>query len=246
MQLTGDRPCDLGNIEVYYRLGLYYLEHEDLELARMMFDSVEETSPGYRDAWKRVEEIRALQEAPPAPPAVLPASSSPQVTPPPPPASSIDATMLEHLRVIEQVLAALENLHSRRVVHGDLRPSSFVRTAPGVVTLQDSDRGLALPGGPYQPPEQLAGEPIDVRCDLFAVATILYEMLTGRLPFEGADRTTTPASLSELVPAAPAELDVLVMRALSPRKEDRWSSAFVMRARLEKVIAAISSPPAPA
>jgi hypothetical protein len=229
-RLTGGRPCDLGNIEVFYRLALFHLAHGDLDSAIEMFDVVEETSPGYRDAWKRAEEVRARKAAPPEPPHA----------PAPRPAAILDS-----LQVIEQVLAALEGLHSRRIVHGDLHPSSLVRTAPGVVTLQDSDRGLALPGGPYQAPEQLASEPIDVRCDLFSVAVILYEMLTGRLPYEGDDRATPPAPLLELLPDIPPELDLLVMRALAPRKEDRWSSAFVMRSRLEKIVMAISSRRAP-
>jgi serine/threonine protein kinase len=239
-RLTGGRPCDLGNIEVYFRIGVYHEERGDLAKAIEMFELVEETSPGYREAWKRVDALRARPVvAPAAAPASTPAVRSTSTL------TLTEDIIVEHLREIDQVLATLENLHSRRVIHGDVHPSSIVRFGSGVVSLQDSDRGLALGGSPYHPAEQLAGESIDGRCDLFAVAVILYERLSGRLPFDGNDRTTPPPLLSELVPAVPLDLDELVMRALAPRKEDRWSSAFVMRARLAKVIAALSSTSAP-
>jgi hypothetical protein len=251
-RLTGGRPCDLGNIEVYFRIGVYHEDHGDLAKAIEMFDAVEETSPGYREAWKRADELRTRPPpAPrPTPTLTLPAASRPPapVAVGSAPAHEIpsEGVIVEHLREIDQVLATLENLHARRVIHGDVHPSSIVRFGSGIVSLQDSDRGLALGSSPYHPSEQLAGEPIDGRCDLFAVAVILYERLTGRLPFDGTDRMTPPPLLSELVPVVPLDLDELVMRALAPRKEDRWSSAFVMRARLAKVIAALSSTNAPA
>jgi len=62
-QYLGERPCDLQNIEVYYRLGLAYLAKGRWEDAVGVFDKVDEASAGYRDAWKRAEEIRAWQAA---------------------------------------------------------------------------------------------------------------------------------------------------------------------------------------
>ncbi|MCE9573698.1 MAG: protein kinase [Deltaproteobacteria bacterium] len=59
----GDRPCDLQNIEVYYRLALAHLAQGDWQAALADFDAVDEASPGYRDAWKRAEEIRGWEKA---------------------------------------------------------------------------------------------------------------------------------------------------------------------------------------
>lgn len=258
-RLCGDRPCDLGNIEVFYRLGLRYLAERNFDMAIVMFDAVEDTSPGYRDAGKRALAIRAFRHDP-VPPAVMPAASEPELEPPPPAALELELgleleldlpaplpsiaetlrtgsiTIVEILRVALQVLEALELAHNRKHVHGGVSPANVVRAADGRWELRDGEAGPA-----YRAPEQLAGEPLDGRCDLFGLCVSLYEMLTGQLPYDGTDRASTPAPLSELVPAVPVALEELVMRGLAARKQDRWSSAFVMSSRLEQLLAQLSS-----
>jgi serine/threonine protein kinase len=257
-RLCGDRPCDLGNIEVFYRLGLRHLADRNYDMAIAMFDAVEETSPGYRDAERRALAIRAYRHDP-EPPAVMPQASDPDLEPPPgalpleldldlPTPPSIAAmirdgsiTIVESLRVVRQVLDGLEYAHNRKEVHGGVCPANMVRGESGAWDVCAGESAVA-----YRAPEQLAGEPLDGRCDLFALCVSLYEMLTGQLPYDGSDRASTPARLSELVPAVPVALEELVMRGLAPRKQDRWSSAFVMSTRLEQLLAQISSGKKPA
>ena len=154
------------------------------------------------------------------------------------------------------VLAALQALHARGLVHRDLKPSNVFLTPAGVKLL---DFGLARPvaaaggatateltqagalvGTPqYMAPEQLRGQPVDARSDVFAAGALLFEMLAGRKAFEG--RTlfeVTHAVLHEQPPvlsgsAAVAALDRAVRRALSKRPEERHPSAEALAAELQ-------------
>jgi serine/threonine protein kinase/tetratricopeptide (TPR) repeat protein len=157
-----------------------------------------------------------------------------------------------------EMLAALSALHSRGIVHRDLKPSNVFLTPHGVKLL---DFGLARPepdmtigpdaaltqagfvmGTPrYMPPEQITGEPVDARGDLFAAGAILFEMLAGRPAFGG--RTVGEvlhATLSEQPPALTgspgiAAVDRVIRRALAKRPADRPSSADTMADELRAV-----------
>ena len=157
-----------------------------------------------------------------------------------------------------EMLAALSALHSRGIVHRDLKPSNVFLTPHGVKLL---DFGLARPepaetmspdadltrtgfvmGTPrYMAPEQVMGDPVDARADLFAAGAILFEMLAGRPAFGG--RTVGEvlhATISEQPPAltgspSVAAADRVIRRALSKRPADRPVSAEVMAEELRGV-----------
>jgi TolB-like protein/tetratricopeptide (TPR) repeat protein/predicted Ser/Thr protein kinase len=153
------------------------------------------------------------------------------------------------------VLAALSALHARGVVHRDLKPSNVFLTPHGVKLL---DFGLARPevaglqstateltgtgmvmGTPrYMAPEQVTGEDVDARADLFATGALLFEMLAGRPAFAGATvLAILHATLNEQPPAltgspAVAAVDRVIRRALAKRPSDRPPSAAAMAAEL--------------
>jgi serine/threonine protein kinase/tetratricopeptide (TPR) repeat protein len=172
------------------------------------------------------------------------------------PLSPVDAST-----VALQVLDALDALHSRGLIHRDLKPSNLFLTPHGVKLL---DFGLARPidstlaadtatrltevgaivGTPnYMAPEQVRGEALDARADLFATAAILFEMLSGRVAFGGATMIDVlHAVLHEQPPAlsggaAVAGLDRVIHTALHKRVDDRYGSATAMAAAIREVIA---------
>jgi serine/threonine protein kinase len=160
-----------------------------------------------------------------------------------------------------EVLAALSVLHARGIVHRDLKPSNVFLTPHGVKLLdfglaRPSDPGLArsldsatdltrtgmLIGTPgYMAPEQLTGEGLNARTDLFAVGAILFEMLAGRPAFSGHSFVETlHATLHEQPPAlvgspAVAAADRVIRRSLAKRPADRPASAEAMAEELRAV-----------
>src|SRR6185436_16079810 len=156
------------------------------------------------------------------------------------------------------ILAALSALHARGIVHRDLKPSNVFLTPNGVKLLDfglarpESERSLGLGAGltqtgivigtpRYMAPEQMTGEPIDARSDLFAAGAILFEMLAGRPAFSG--RTVGEilhATLYEQPPAltgspAVAAVDRVIRHALAKRPADRPASADGMAEGLRGV-----------
>ncbi|MSP91999.1 MAG: serine/threonine protein kinase [Myxococcales bacterium] len=167
------------------------------------------------------------------------------------------------LRLADGVLRGLEAAHQAGVVHRDVKPSNlFLVQEPGGellklldfgIAVDDSgrtiqaDEGAAIIGTPwYMAPEQVEGKPVDGRTDLYALALVLYECLSGRLPFEAATpvavlfaRTyTEPAALGESIDATllPAGLEVALMQALAMDPDRRWAGAAAMRAALREVL----------
>jgi serine/threonine protein kinase len=159
-----------------------------------------------------------------------------------------------------QVLDALDALHARGVIHRDLKPSNLFLTPHGVKLL---DFGLARPiaslgaesatrltevgtivGTPnYMAPEQVRGEALDARTDLFALAAMLFEMLSGKVAFQGATMIDVlHAVLNEQPPALSggetvAGLDRVIHKALQKQAAERYDSAIAMAAAIREAIA---------
>jgi len=167
----------------------------------------------------------------------------------------------ETIPVGRGILAALEALHARGIVHRDLKPSNVFLTSHGVKLLDfglartsdpdlaaslDSVAGLTrtgmVVGTPrYMAPEQVTGEALDARTDLFAAGAILFEMLAGRPAFDGRNVVEVlHATLHEQPPAltgspAVATVDRVIRRALAKRPSDRPASAAAMAEELRAV-----------
>lgn len=148
------------------------------------------------------------------------------------------------LAIGRQICEGLAHSHGRAIVHRDVKPGNIVVSAEDQVKI--TDFGLAQPpqsedptlhqaiaGTPgYMAPEQLRGERVDGRADIFAVGCVLYQMLTGRTPFEGAtmasviEKTlyTFPPPPSRVREDLPHTLDRVVARAMRKDPDDRYSN----------------------
>ncbi len=156
----------------------------------------------------------------------------------------------EAIELIAALCARLAEVHARGIVHGDLKPENLLvavdpRFDVGIVDFgvaSGAHLASAPPAGvgtiEYMAPEQLRGEPLDARTDVYAVAAILFELLAGHPPFVG-DRGTIAFQLRNVRPprlrylvAVPPALDELVARCLEKRPEDRPADAAALLAEL--------------
>ncbi len=158
-----------------------------------------------------------------------------------------------------QVTRALDHAHQHGVVHRDVRPANVLVSDQAEVKLQNFavatderlptapellDGGTSFSGPAYMSPEQILGETPDPRSDLFSLGVVLYEMLSGKLPFDAPDeRSTTqrirhdpPAPLGRLAPGTPGSLERIVQRCLQKIAGDRFFSAVELAQALEGVL----------
>lgn len=303
--------CDLGNIEVFHRLGLAHLAHGAWDAALAAFASVDEASAGYRGADARVAALVAWHQA--LGPhlrgigdgqrfellgelgrsarsvvyrardaatgaqvalklftAVLETDDAmlrfetaahaaaslahPDITTvhghgfiegrgfvtmdivegAPIDAVASALTVVEALEAMVTVLDALAYAHEGEVLHGAVHPSNVVVGPSGRVRLMDFAVTRAVAGGPavLMAPEQLTGRPEDPRTDVFLAGGIAYQLLSGRLPFEGPDGLRPLTD----VPAVAAVIDEAIQKALAMDPVARWPSAKAFSRPLETVI----------
>ena len=169
------------------------------------------------------------------------------------------------IRIAEQLLSGLQHAHKMGILHLDIKSDNTLITSAGHVKILDFGIARIVQGeeGPmeehvagtlqYMAPEQLLGEPIDHRCDLFAAGVVLYQMLTNKLPFAG----DTPAALlydhlnedpvppsyyNEQVTQALADV---VLKAIARDKERRWQSAKEFSDALGRAYRGSSATPEP-
>jgi eukaryotic-like serine/threonine-protein kinase len=163
------------------------------------------------------------------------------------------------IEVTRQILHAVGFAHRRGIVHRDIKPhnvlladgtgegeSRFKVTDFGIsrtTTSQMTEAGSIVGTAQYLSPEQARGAAVDQRSDIYSVGIVLYELLTGRLPFTGETPleiamkhlSEVPKPPSEIRPEVPADLDMVVLRALAKDPEDRFQSAEEMERELARV-----------
>lgn len=158
----------------------------------------------------------------------------------------------ESLHFITQIMRGLSHAHSRGIIHRDIKPQNImvlrdgsVKVADfGIACLENSAQTLtqeALGSVHYISPEQARGDRTDARSDIYSSGVVLYEMLSGRLPFEGDSAVSVAIQHLSSIPLAPREikadipeqLELICMKAMAPDLERRYPSAEAMIADLE-------------
>ncbi|MFF6802600.1 protein kinase [Streptomyces sp. NPDC012616] len=169
------------------------------------------------------------------------------------------------LKITADVLAALEISHEMGLVHRDIKPGNVMMTKRGVVKVMDFGIARAMQSGvtsmtqtgmvvgtpQYLSPEQALGRGVDARSDLYSVGIMLFQLVTGRLPFEAdsplaiayAHVQEEPVAPSSINRALPPAVDALVARALKKNPNERFPTAVAMRDECLRVAASFQPTP---
>ena len=161
--------------------------------------------------------------------------------------------------IAADVARALDRAHTAGLVHRDIKPSNIMITSYGQTKVTDfgiaralgdgeqtmTQTGMVIGTASYLSPEQAQGNPVDARSDVYALGCVLYEMLTGRAPFQGdtplsiaykhvREDAQTPSSVNPDVPEA---LDAVTMKALAKNPDNRYQTAREMQEDLQRFVA---------
>ncbi|MDR2930987.1 MAG: Stk1 family PASTA domain-containing Ser/Thr kinase [Propionibacteriaceae bacterium] len=173
-----------------------------------------------------------------------------------------DGRKLQPVKVLEitqSILKALDYSHRHGIVHRDIKPANVMVTNTGQVKVMDfgiaravSDTAASMTqtasviGTPqYLSPEQIRGETVDRRSDLYSTGCLLYELLTGKPPFEGDSPVSlayqhvraTPVPPSQIDPLVSTQMDAVVLKALAKDPADRYQSAHEMSEDISRLLA---------
>lgn len=169
----------------------------------------------------------------------------------------------EAIPILTQLCAGLQHAHDLGILHRDLKPENVMLVPHpgggeravvmdfGLAKAQESGpelsrltaTGVVLGTPEFMSPEQIRGKTLDQRSDVFALGVLAFEMLTGKLPFEGQSAqetmmnhlTGTPLALGEALPIAPPALEAAIAKALAQRLEERYPSMRDFARALEAV-----------
>jgi serine/threonine protein kinase len=164
-------------------------------------------------------------------------------------------TVGKTIDIAKQICEGLAEAHAMGIVHRDLKPQNIMIDREGKVKIMDFGiarfimaRGVTITGTiigtpEYMSPEQAEGKEVDQRSDLYSLGIILFEALTGRVPFEGGTplsiamkhKTELPPHPRKLNIQIPADLNSLILRCLEKEKEKRYKTAFELISALEKI-----------
>ncbi len=172
-------------------------------------------------------------------------------------ASGETMTLIERLRIIEEVCRALGFAHQNTVIHRDVKPANIFVLPDGkaklldfgIARLERQEHGHTRAGHligtvPYMAPERLRGATLDGRSDIFSTGVVLYQLIAGQLPFSGVETVVMQKILSDPYPTlselgieCPPGLEAIVDRSLAKRPDDRYAVAEEMAGDLAGVIA---------
>ena len=166
-------------------------------------------------------------------------------------------TALEAIEIARQVAEGLGYAHERGVVHRDIKPGNIMLNGGAKAKIMDfglarmrmadhkTSTGMVLGTPRYMSPEQISGQPVDQRSDIFSLGIVLYEMLTGTRLFSGENIEQVQHSITQtdhvpptrVVPGLPAMIDFVVARALKKDPAVRYQDAYELAADLETCLA---------
>lgn len=152
-----------------------------------------------------------------------------------------------------QTAKALEHAHSKGIIHRDIKPQNIMLLKDGMIKVADfgiaslentieENNGETVGSVHYIAPEQARGEAPDARSDIYSLGIVMYEMLTGRLPYVGNSdvevavkhMNTDPVTPRDIVPSIPEELERICLKAMNSNIDERYQAASEMLADLEQ------------
>ena len=172
-------------------------------------------------------------------------------------------TLEQTAALMNDLLSALDYAHRQNIVHRDIKPANLLiessgrvkLTDFGVARIQDSADATRTQGSlvgtlKYMSPEQVQGQTVDSRSDLFSAGIVLYQLLTGTRPFDGANdfevmrniATQEHVPPSRHNPSLPAEIDLVMAQALAKSREQRYASAAEFNTALQDAVRSAADP----